>query len=506
MHSPPSWTRRLLATLGAAILITALLPASAGAKVTTPIPTPAMPLPPPVADLPPAGNTQPGAELISDLITPEATCGGWAIQTSYGGRWPTDQAWWEFSCEHKIGPCVGPGACNADNHSNDHETVIDHFAYDGSAAVFYGETLDFFWYFDFDGAYGCNLWWDQAAAQWFVDPDPLCPYADGLPPLPNQAPTAVALADCTGLGCWFHGTMSFDPDGPIVSYAWSFGDGSSSSMSSESHRYASAGSYQVTLTVTDEAGAAATDAIQVVVANRPPVARASVACTGLDCTFNSGSSIDVDGQIVSVAWSFGDGSTSSTTSGVHHYASPGTYAVALAVTDDLGSSSSDTVNAVAQNLSPTAVIAMACAGLDCQFDGAGSRDPDGSVVGYRWSFGDGSGGTSPGGVHHYASVGSYTVTLDVTDDRGGAGTASSSMALIGLQATPTKVRGVPAVNLRWTGATGASFVVDRNGTVVASGQQTSVTDLLPRGLRGTVSYRVCQSGVSICSAVVTVVI
>lgn len=65
-------------------------------------------------------------------------------------------------------------------------------------------------------------------------------------------PTAVmAVPVCTGLTCTFSGTGSYDNDGTIVGYGWQFGDGTTATGATVSHTYSGAGSYQVTLTVTD---------------------------------------------------------------------------------------------------------------------------------------------------------------------------------------------------------------------------------------------------------------
>jgi PKD repeat protein len=71
----------------------------------------------------------------------------------------------------------------------------------------------------------------------------------------NAPPSAAFTSSCSDLGCAFDGTGSSDPDGSVASYAWSFGDGTSGSGASPNHTYASAGSYTVALTVTDDAGA-----------------------------------------------------------------------------------------------------------------------------------------------------------------------------------------------------------------------------------------------------------
>ncbi len=54
--------------------------------------------------------------------------------------------------------------------------------------------------------------------------------------------------------------------------------------------------------------------------------------------------------------------------------------------------------------------------LGCSFDASASSDPDGSVDGYAWDFGDGQTGTGETATHTYPAAGDYPVTLTVTDD------------------------------------------------------------------------------------------
>jgi serine protease len=74
----------------------------------------------------------------------------------------------------------------------------------------------------------------------------------GGPAPSNQPPVASFSFSCEGLTCAFDGRASSDPDGVIASYSWSFGG----SGATASHTFA-AGTHQVTLTVTDDAGASA---------------------------------------------------------------------------------------------------------------------------------------------------------------------------------------------------------------------------------------------------------
>ncbi|MFN8168199.1 MAG: PKD domain-containing protein [Candidatus Nanopelagicales bacterium] len=252
----------------------------------------------------------------------------------------------------------------------------------------------------------------------------------------NQLPTAAFPAPaCTWLDCAFSAASSSDPDGAIASYSWSFGDAGTASGATPEHTYNAEGSYDVTLTVTDNRGGTSSATRSVTVTRKPnelPTASLDTAsCTFLKCAFDGSSSSDTDGTITSYSWSFGDGTDGTGATPSHTFADGGTYTVALTVTDDRGGSASVTqVVTVAPkpNDAPVASIGTpTCSYLTCSFDGSGSTD-DGSVAGYSWSFGDGSGASSQEKpIYTFSAPGSYSVTLTVVDNLGVASSTTTTV-------------------------------------------------------------------------------
>jgi PKD repeat protein/uncharacterized protein YraI len=180
----------------------------------------------------------------------------------------------------------------------------------------------------------------------------------------NQPPTAVIDGPAQGLVgelLNFSGG-GIDGDGHIVNYVWNFGDGTRSSGVDVSHSYGAAGSYQVTLTVTDNGGLTtrATHTVQVAQpaqVNLPPTAVISnppTAAVSQTVQFDGSGSLDSDGTIVNYAWDFGDGNTGSGITVTHVYTQAGSYKVTLMVTDDGGLTASATYDI---QIEPASVVA-----------------------------------------------------------------------------------------------------------------------------------------------------
>lgn len=264
-------------------------------------------------------------------------------------------------------------------------------------------------------------------------------------PPPNQAPsgtiTATPTTGSAPLLVQLSSAGSNDPDGAITGYAWNFGNGSGSTSPNPSAIYNAPGVYTVLLTVTDNQGATAVRS-QTVTVNPANVAPtpviAATPLTGpapLTVNVNGAGSSDLDGSIVTYAWNFGNGQTATGPLSQVTYTTSGSYTIRLTVTDNRGTSRNTTVTVVAgvANVRPTAAIsALPTSGpapLLTQVSSTGSVDPDGSIISYAWSSGNGQSATGPAASFSYPIAGTYTVTLTVTDNRGAIGTATETITV-----------------------------------------------------------------------------
>ncbi|MCK4424208.1 PKD domain-containing protein, partial [Candidatus Bathyarchaeota archaeon] len=250
--------------------------------------------------------------------------------------------------------------------------------------------------------------------------------------------TFSPMSPYTGQDVTFDASLSYDLDGTIDSYTWSFGDGAIGDGKIVTHSYADNGTYEVELTVVDSDGLTDIESDSITVLNRPPVASftesAETAYVGDAITFNASESHDPDGYIVSYFWNFGDGAKATGVTVDHAYDDDGSYAVTLTVTDDDGATASAVALKIISNRSPTAAFTYkaktAYSGEAIRFDASASFDPDGYITSYFWTFGDGTNATDIIVTHVYADDGSYMVTLTVTDDDGANASSTAAKTVL----------------------------------------------------------------------------
>lgn len=231
-------------------------------------------------------------------------------------------------------------------------------------------------------------------------------------------PIAGFSMDST-IGCSPPHTVNFtDTSYMPDTWAWDFGDLNVDSTQNPSHVYGSIGVYPVSLIVTDTISMCADTAydtvrVSTIAANFG--ADTLFGCAPLPITFN-----DSMGSGQAWLWDFGDGNTSTAATPTHVYNIPGVYPVSLVMTDTMGCVDTVLRNNLVNIQGPIAMFFSdtvgGCPGVQFQFD-----DSSTSAVGinsWKWYFGDGDSSTVQKPKHTYAAVGTYDVTLIVSDATG----------------------------------------------------------------------------------------
>ena len=294
----------------------------------------------------------------------------------------------------------------------------------------------------------------------------------------NATPVADAGGPYTvnqGLGLTVDGSGSTDSDGTLSTYEWDCtSDGSyelSSSSPTSTCTYADDGTYTVTLRVTDDDGAQATDSATVTVTNTSPTADAGGPYTvnqGDVLTLDGSGSVDPDGTIVTWAWDCDN-------DGVYDqfYPSPsgatcswpddGAQTVALQITDDDGATATATASVTVTNTPPVAEANgpyVGVNGVPVALTSVGSADADGAIASYAWDCEtDGVvDATTPTTSCTYLAPGTFTVTLTVTDDDG---TSDSDTATVSIGNDPP------------TADAGGPYATFEGGTISLDGSGSS---------------------------------
>jgi PKD repeat protein len=211
---------------------------------------------------------------------------------------------------------------------------------------------------------------------------------------------------------------------PPYSYDWNYGDATAhGATQSPSHTYVSAGNFSATLTVTDNASHTAsatpititvTPALSVSASANPTSGSAPmpVSFTGSPSGGTAPYTYD---------WNYGDGAAHGTAQNPSHTYAAGTFTAVLTVTDSAsptphtGSSSGVTITVgPALNVSASAAPTSGSAPMPVSFTGS----PSGGTAPYTydWNYGDGTThGTTQNPSHTYASAGTFSAVLTVTD-------------------------------------------------------------------------------------------
>lgn len=171
----------------------------------------------------------------------------------------------------------------------------------------------------------------------------------------RDAPLPQADIELDGTSCLTVNinNLSIDTCGDAtVTLDW--GDGTVETSFSGSHTYASAGNYNISLTLTNTTGSTSDNITNVDVAPSAPTADVSVvSTTGTDVEIEDLSTDLCGGEIYTIDW--GDGSTPATSfTSTHTYPGPGSYTITMTVTNDEGFSQ-DTATVVISSINEIAL-------------------------------------------------------------------------------------------------------------------------------------------------------
>lgn len=206
---------------------------------------------------------------------------------------------------------------------------------------------------------------------------------------------------------------------PPFTFAWSFGDGTSSTLPAPTHAYGSNGTFAANLTVADNSGAL-TNASFAVVVHPALVVGLNIPPRPADLGQLVNFSANVSGGTLpyTYAWAFGDGGVGGDLANISHiYTTNGPFDPAVTVTDAAGQSVTVAQPlTIALNVSILSNGTLGAAPLGLGFTShVTGGEPD---YAYAWAFGDGSTSAMADPSHTYAAPGTYDATLQVTDAAG----------------------------------------------------------------------------------------
>jgi PKD repeat protein len=214
-------------------------------------------------------------------------------------------------------------------------------------------------------------------------------------------------------------TTTHCPGSPT--FAWTFGDGGSSSQQNPAHAYSAAGTYTWGLTVSVN-GEVCTQGGTIVISSTPPPLQAS---SSSDKTSGTAPlAVAFTGAATGgtppygYSWTFGDGGTSAQQSPSHTYTQAGSFTAVLSVSDAAAhtAQAAGIAITVAAPLSASASASTTNGNVPLSVSFTGSASGGVAPYGYDWNFGDGTAhSSSQSPSHTYAAAGDYTVTLTVTD-------------------------------------------------------------------------------------------
>ncbi len=278
----------------------------------------------------------------------------------------------------------------------------------------------------------------------------------------TQAPDAkfgTSVLQCSGKPITFSDSSSVTGGGTLVKWYWDFGDGApavvATNNSAQVHTYASSGTYNATLKVESSTGCQSFVFSKQIIVKVDPVAAFPLPgniClpVGAATFINTSTISDGTQALLTYAWDFGDGGTSTTASPLHNYSGTGPFIVKLTATSNNGCVD-DTIRTISNIYAqPQAVFnapAEVCLGAVISFTDQ-STAANSSVTQWMWNFGDGTTSAIQNPTKNYAAAGTYNVTLVITSAAGCLSSVATKSVVINPLPTASFITSSPACETR----------------------------------------------------------
>jgi len=251
----------------------------------------------------------------------------------------------------------------------------------------------------------------------------------------------------------FSATDSYDPDGSIARYLWSFDDGVELRGRVVQRTFRDSGTKNFTLTVTDNDNMPNSRASidgELKVNHQPLIITETVLrSNSLSVKLDASSSYDLDKNPLTFEWTLPDGTNRNESSFTWQADEPGVHIIGLTINDGLGLENSVTSESIRVliNRPVKAIVASeiaSCTGQTVLFNSSESFDPDGDAFSVNWDFGNGETSDQANPSFMYETPGVYEATLTLSDGF----TKEKSVATI-----PVIIEGSPVAKLNLSDTT-----------------------------------------------------
>jgi PKD repeat protein len=243
--------------------------------------------------------------------------------------------------------------------------------------------------------------------------------------IPVASFTVSPTSGATDTTFTFTDTSSNSP----TSWSWDFGDGGTANGQSATHKFTTAGTYNVILTATNGAGSStATQSVVVSSVISKPIASFTVSRTS-GTTYTTFTFTDTSSNSpTSWSWDFGDGGSASGQRVKHQFTTAGTYTVTLTATNDAGSSTA-TQSVVVRISKPVASFTVSPTSGTTHTTFTFTDTSSNSPTSWSWNFGDGGSASGQSVTHQFTKVKTYKVKLTATNGAGSS-TAIQSVPVL----------------------------------------------------------------------------